>query len=145
MDPERVEAIKKVPLPPTKKAIQYFLGQRNFVRRFIPNLVEMMKPLLKLLKKDVKYEWKDEGRNAFESIKDAIGKYPVLISPNYSKYLQIFSFALEDIIAGVLLQKNEEGREQPIDFMSKELQNSELNYTNMENKDYALFKSLNHL
>jgi hypothetical protein len=114
MDPKRVEAIKKVPLPPTKKALQSFLGQINFVRRFIPNLVEMMKPLLKLLKKDAKYEWIDEGRNAFKSIKDAIGKYPVLISPNYSKDFQIFSFASEDTIAGVLLQKNEEGHEQPL-------------------------------
>jgi hypothetical protein len=51
MDPERVESIQNVPLPPTKKDLQSFLGQINFVRRFIPNLVEMMKPLLKLLKK----------------------------------------------------------------------------------------------
>jgi hypothetical protein len=69
----------------------------------------MMKLLLKLLKKDAKFEWTDEGRKAFKSIKDAIGKSLVLISPNYSKYFQIFSFALEDTIAGVLLQKNEEG------------------------------------
>jgi hypothetical protein len=34
MDPERVEAIQKVPLPQTKKALQSFLGQINFVRRF---------------------------------------------------------------------------------------------------------------
>jgi hypothetical protein len=103
MDPERVEAIQKVPLPPTKKALQSFLGRINFVRRFIPNLAELMKPLLKLLKKDAKYEWTKEGRNAFKSIKDAIGKSPVLISPNYSKDFQIFSFALEYTIAGVLL------------------------------------------
>jgi hypothetical protein len=144
MDPERVEAIKKVPLPPTKKALQSFLGQINFVRRSIPNLAEMMTPLLKLLKKDAKFEWIDEGRNAFKSIKDAIGKSPVLISPNYSKDFQIFSFASEDTIAGVLLQKNEEGQEQPIAFMSKALQNSELNYTSMEKQAYALVKSLKH-
>jgi hypothetical protein len=68
----------------------------------------------------------------------------VLISPNYSKYFQIFSFASEDTIAGVLLQKNEEGQEQPIAFMSKALQNSELNYTSMEKQSYALVKSLKH-
>ena len=36
--------------------------------------------------------------------KDAISKSSVLISPDYSKEFQIFSFALEDTIAGVLLQ-----------------------------------------
>jgi hypothetical protein len=104
----------------------------------------MMKPLLKLLKKDAKYEWTDEGRNAFKSIKDAIGKSPVLISPNYSKYFQVISFASEDTIAGVLLQKNEEGQEKPIAFMSKALQNFELNYTSMQKQAYALVKFLKH-
>jgi hypothetical protein len=42
-------------------------------------------------------------RDAFKSIKDAIGKSLVLISPNYSKYFQIFSFASKDTIAGALL------------------------------------------
>jgi hypothetical protein len=144
MDLERVEPINKVPLPPTKKALQCFLGQTNFVRQFIPNLVEMMKPLLKLLKKDAKFEWTDEGRKAFKIIKDAIGKSPVLISPNFSKDFQIFSFASEDTIAGVLLQKNEEGQEKPIAFMRKALQNFELNYTSMEKQDYALVKPLKH-
>ena len=85
MDPERVQAIQQVPLPQTKKALQSFLGQINFVRRFIPNLAETLKPIQRLLKKDVKFEWTEEGRRAFKSIKDAIGKSPVLISPNYAK------------------------------------------------------------
>jgi hypothetical protein len=144
MDPERVQAIQQVPLPKTKKALQSFLGQINFVRRFIPNLAETLKPLQKLLKKDVKFEWTEEGRRAFKSVKDAIGKSHVLISPNYAKDFQIFSFASEDTIAGVLLQKNDDGQEQPIAFMSKALQNSELNYTTMEKQAYALVKSLKY-
>jgi hypothetical protein len=64
--------------------------------------------------------------------------------PNYAKDFQIFSFASEDTIAGVLFQKNDDGQEQPIAFMSKALQNSELNYTTMEKQAYALVKSLKH-
>ena len=85
VDPQRVEAIKQVPLPQIKKALQSFLGQINFIRRFIPNFAEVIKPILKLLKKDVKFEWSDEGRKAFKVIKDAIAKSPVLDSPNYAK------------------------------------------------------------
>jgi hypothetical protein len=66
-------------------------------------LAETLKPIQRLLKKDVKFEWTEEGRRAFKSIKDAIGKSPVLISPNYAKDFQIFAFASEDTIAGVLL------------------------------------------
>jgi hypothetical protein len=68
----------------------------------------------------------------------------VLISPDYSKDFQIFSFSSEYTIAGVLLQKNDEGQEQPIAFMSKALKNSDLNYTSMEKQSYALVKSPKH-
>ena len=103
IDPERVEAIKKVPLPQNKKSLQSFNGQINFIRRFIPNLAEIMKPMHKLLKKDVKFEWDSEGKESFRSIKDCIARSLVLTSPNYSKEFHIFSFSSEDTIARVLL------------------------------------------
>lgn len=144
IDPERVEAIKKVSLPSNKKGVQSFLGQINFLRRFIPNLAEILRPIQKLLKKDAKFEWKDDGKRSFKEIKDAIVRSPVLASPDYNKDFQIFSFASENTIVGVLLQKNDEGQEQPISFMSRALQNSKLNYTTMEKQVYALVKSLKH-
>jgi hypothetical protein len=45
IDPAKVEAIKKIPLPKDKKALQSFFGQINFVRRFIPNLSRLLIPL----------------------------------------------------------------------------------------------------
>ena len=69
----------------------------------------------------------------------------VLVNPNYSKEFQIFSFASEDTIVGVLHQKNSEGQEQPIAFMSRALlQHLEFKYTTMDKQDYALVKSLKH-
>jgi hypothetical protein len=44
-----------------------------------------MKPILRILKKDVKFEWNDERRKDFSSIKDSIGRSLVLISPYYTK------------------------------------------------------------
>ena len=67
--PERIDAIKKIILPINVKALQSFNGHINFIRRFIPNLAEYMKPLQKLLKNDAKFEWTNEGREAFRCIK----------------------------------------------------------------------------
>ena len=103
IDPERIEAIKKIPLPKNVKSLQSFNGHINFIRRFIPNLAELMKPMQKLLKKDIKFEWDSEGKEAFRSIKDCIARSPVLTTPDYAKEFQIFSFASEDTIAEVLL------------------------------------------
>jgi hypothetical protein len=144
LDPERVEAIGKVPLPTTKKLLQSFLGQTNFVHRFIPNYAEIMKPIYKLLKKDVKFEWNDESRRDFEQIKIAICEALVLISPNYENDFQIFSFSSEETIDGVLLQKNDQGHDQCITYMSRALQNLELKYPMFEKQTYALVKSLKH-
>ena len=85
-----------------------------------------MNPTQKLLKKQDKFEWTDEGREAFRCIKDAITRSPILVSLDYSKDFLIFPFASESTITGVLLQKNNEGYEQPIAFMNRALQYSEL-------------------
>ena len=93
MDPERIEAIKKIPFPKNVKSLQSFNGHINFIRRFIPNLAELMKPTQKLLKKYAKFEWTDEGLEYFRIIKDAITRSSVFVSPDYSKYFLIFSVA----------------------------------------------------
>jgi hypothetical protein len=144
LDPERVEAIEKVPWPISKKALQSFLGQTNFVHRFIPNYAEIVKPIYKLLKKDVKFEWNDQSKKAFKEIKTVISEALVLVSPDYSKDFQIFSFASKDTIGGVLLQKNDQGQDQPIAYMSRALQNAELKYPMVEKQAHALVKSLKH-
>lgn len=78
----------------------------------------------------------------FEDIKKAILKAPVLVNPDFSKDFLIFSFASEHTIAGVLLQKNHEGNEQPIAFYSKTLRNAPLKYDIMEKQAYALVQAL---
>ena len=42
IDPRRVESIKAIVLPHNKKAMQFFMGKINFVRRFISNFVEIV-------------------------------------------------------------------------------------------------------
>jgi hypothetical protein len=50
IDPERVEAIKNLSLPRSKKYIQSFLGTINFIRRFIANFVELTKNITCMLR-----------------------------------------------------------------------------------------------
>lgn len=57
IDPKRVEAINNIPLPRNRKEIQVFLGKINFLRRFIPNDVEIVKEIIEMLKKDREVKW----------------------------------------------------------------------------------------
>jgi hypothetical protein len=79
----------------------------------VPNFVERIKPLSVLLKKDVAFRWNDKTNKSFEDIKDVISQAPVLISPGFSRDFIIFSFASQDTIVGVLMQKDVDGYEHP--------------------------------
>ena len=67
---------------------------------------------------------------------------PTLISPDYTKEFCIFSFVSYNTIVAVLLQKNDEGIENPVVFFSKTLRDVELRYDIIEKQAYALIKSL---
>ena len=116
IDPKRVEFINVISLPRNKKEVQVFLGRINFLRRFIPNYAEIVRDITDMLKKNNEVKWSQESQEAFSRIKNAFAEAPVLARPDYSKPFMIFSFASPHTITGVLLQKNEEGYEQPIAF-----------------------------
>ena len=132
IDPERVKAILKISIPRNKKEIQSFVGKINFLRWFIPNFAEIIKHITQMLKKDSEVKWSKQDKQAFENIKQALIEALVLMAPDYTKYFAIFSFASEDSIAVVLLQKNSDNLEQPISFFSKTLRDSEIKYSTME-------------
>jgi hypothetical protein len=112
------------------------------LKRFIPNFAEIVKLITDMLKKNNEVKWTAEAKESFSRIKKVISEALVLESPDYLKYFLIFSFASEHTIVVVLLQKNEEGFEQPIAFFSKGLRDAELKYDIMEKQAYAMVKAL---
>ena len=51
IDPERIQAIFQIPYPRNIKELQAFLGKINFLRRFIPNLAELIRLLRNMSKR----------------------------------------------------------------------------------------------
>jgi hypothetical protein len=142
VDLERVVEIKNLPLPTNKKEMQSFFGKINFLRRFIPDFAQVVKPLNQLMKKDIWFKWDPPTRQDFESIKQAIPFSPLLISPNPSKYFVMYSNSSEETISAILLQKDHEENLRLIAFMSQNLKTRKLNYSTLEKHGYSLYKSL---
>jgi len=67
---------------------------------------------------------------------------PVLASPKYDREFIVFSFASNETIATVLLQKNDEGYEQLISFFNRALRDVKVRYDILEKQAYALIKAL---
>jgi hypothetical protein len=103
IDPIIIEAIQKLEHPRNIKDLQSFNGKINFLRRFIPNLAELLKNITNMLKKGTKIKWDSESKKSFEQIKHTLTQAPVMISPDFTKDFYLFSFASEHTIAAVLL------------------------------------------
>jgi hypothetical protein len=85
IDPELIKSISQLPLPHNKKNMQYFFGRINFVRQFTPNFVEIVKPLQRMIHKDVEFKWTDEGKEYFKTIKTSISQALILHNLDFNK------------------------------------------------------------
>eukprot|EP00253_Pinus_taeda_P031142 PITA_31142 len=64
-----------------------------------------------MLKKEADFKWTAEAKKSFEEIKKALTQAPILINPDFTKEFLIFTFASDDTITGVLLQKGSQEKQ----------------------------------
>lgn len=77
--PKRIQEIMEAQPPKNLKKLQSFLGIMSYIRKFIPKLSMILKPLLRLLKKEVKYTWGAEENESFKTAKLAVKESKFLI------------------------------------------------------------------
>lgn len=142
VDPERVASILELPLPYHKKGLQSFIGRINFVRHFLPNIVDLLKPLIAMLKKNTIFSWTKEAKNSFQAIKEALTTAPALMNLDFSKDFILYAYGGSEVIYAMLVQQSSEGLEQPITFFSKGLEEYEQRYSFVEKHVLAIVKSL---
>lgn len=139
----KIEAIKKWKSPTDLHELRSFLGEIGYYRTFIDKYAQVTAPLCKLLKKGVKYQWKDEQEESFKLLKEKLMNAPILKFPSFKKEFIIRTDASYDGVDGVLLQKIEEtNKEHPVHYMSRTLSKHEKNYGITDLEGAALFYCL---
>ena len=78
IDPLKIEAITKMPLPRSVNELQRFLGMINYLGKFIPNIAEHTTPLHNLLRKDVVFKLQKPQLEAIENLKTLVASAPCL-------------------------------------------------------------------
>ncbi|CAN1171443.1 Retrovirus-related Pol polyprotein from transposon opus, partial [Linum perenne] len=127
--------------PHDKKELQRFLGQVNYIRRFISNCAgrtQIFSSLLKL-RKEEEFAWREEHQQAFDDIKRYLANPPVLNSPIPHQPLKLYLSATNTLVACLLARDNDLGNEQAVYYLSKLLNEAERKYSHIERLCLALF------
>ncbi|KAJ9504903.1 hypothetical protein QJQ45_003522 [Haematococcus lacustris] len=137
VDPDKVKSITSWPVPRSLTAMQQFLGAANFVRKFVHNFSALAAPLTDLTgKAGIEFswhKWPDDKLQAFDALKHAISKVPLLKIPDITKPFQVYCDASLQGVGAVLMQEG-----YPLAYLSKKLIPAEKNYTTGEQELLAI-------
>ncbi|QRV97850.1 Retrotransposable element Tf2 protein [Ceratobasidium sp. AG-Ba] len=144
MEKEKVKAMMEWPTPLTVRQVQSFLGFANFYCRFIEDFSRIARPLHILMHLDHPWVWGKEQQAAFDAIKAAISKEPVLAHPNENQPYQLETDASGTAMGAVLSQRQTDGHLHPVAFMSMSFSPAELNYDTHDKELLAIVRSFEH-
>ena len=128
MDPEKVRAIQDWKAPLNLKDVQGFLGFANFYRRFVRGYSSIVRPLVELTRKDVKFQWNEECDLAFNCLKLAFVNAPILAPFDWDREILLETDASDFVSAGVISQYDDNGILRPVAYFSKKHTCTECNY-----------------
>ena len=140
-DPEKVEVVRRWPVPTNQKELQSFLGFAGYYRRFIDGFAKIAAPLHSLVggaaskgarkkqnhKAKPEFSWGPNQQAAFETLIERCVTAPVLGYANYTEPFKLNTDASRDGLGAVLYQV-QGGQEKVIAFASRSLSAAEKNY-----------------
>ena len=91
--PEKVETLTNLKPPTSAKGVREFLGMVGYYRKFISRFADAARPLTKLTRRNVKFEWSKECQIGFDYLRTVLTKDSILKYPDPSKRYVIFTDA----------------------------------------------------
>ena len=133
MEEDKVEAVRNWAVPTTKKQLQSFLGFTNFYSDHVKNYAHITAPLTDLLvgaaaHASLPSPLPGVAIKAFEEIKSAMCKAPVLRMVERGRPFVVYTDASDVALGAVLMQDFADGRH-PVAYKSRKLTGPERNYS----------------
>ena len=88
IDRAKITAVQQWPLPTTIRSLRGFLGLTGYYRHFVNSYVSLAAPLTDLLRKN-EFTWTQEASSAFQDLKEALIKTPVLQLPDFNQQFEL--------------------------------------------------------
>jgi len=145
MSDTKVKTIQEWPEPKKIKDIQSFLGFANFYRYFIFNYSDIVIPLIYLTRKNTLWNFDNEYRMAFNTLKQAFTSAPILMHWVPDVQLVMESDASDYALAAIFSIMTKDNEIHPIAFHSQTFSALELNYNVHDKELLAIFKVFKNL
>jgi O-acetyl-ADP-ribose deacetylase (regulator of RNase III) len=136
-DPKKTACLTNFPVPRNPKEVKSFLGLAGYYRKFVKDFSQISKPLTSLLKKEARFEWSDMCQNSFEQLKEILTTEPLLQHPDFTQPFLITTDASNSAI-GAVLSQGRVGSDLPISYISRTLNQAEVNYNTTEKELLAI-------
>ncbi|KAJ0454844.1 putative nucleotidyltransferase, Ribonuclease H [Helianthus annuus] len=140
VNPEKVQAIERMPSPASMKDMQRLAGRLAALNRFLANHAAKSYPFIKTLRscsKKEQFQWTTEAEKAFREMKECLIQLPTLTAPCKDEPLILYLSAADNAVGAVLIVERA-GVQTPIYYISKMLNDPETRYSIMEKLVLAL-------
>jgi len=141
MSDAKVKTIQEWPEPKKVKDIQSFLGFANFYRCFIFNYSDIVIPLTRLTRKDTSWNFDENCRRAFSTLKQAFISALILTHWVPDAQLVIETDVLDYALTAILSIMTKDNEIHPVAFHSRTFSALELNYDVHDKELLAIFEA----
>lgn len=93
VDDVKTKGVKAVPSFKNSKAITRFWGMTSWYHKYIPNYADLAETLYLLKRKRMKLVWASAAQEAYEKLKNALTKVPVLGISKENEQFEIYTDA----------------------------------------------------
>ncbi|XP_062088976.1 uncharacterized protein LOC133795541 [Humulus lupulus] len=135
--PNQIRSIQKIQSPKSVKDVQHLTGKIAALNRFVSKSYERCHLFFSTLRKTKDFEWTEECEDALRQLKEYLASPPLLAKPKDGESLYMYLAISGTSISAVLIRE-EEGRQQPVYYVSKTLLDVETRYIQIEKLALAL-------
>jgi hypothetical protein len=141
VDSDRIRVLTTLPRPKTVKQVQALVGAFNFVRAWVPRFSTVAAPLTGMKA----FSWGAAEEAALVALQAAVAGSGMLYCLDYTRAITLRCDASAVGCGGVLLQRDDCGRERPIAWVSKKFTAVERRWNTVEAEAFAIVWSLQKL
>ena len=124
---DRTEAIRKLPVPKTKRQLKGFIGKVSYLSMYLPRLQLLLQPLHKISSKKADFVWSQEHQVAYDAIIKLLVKPPVLSLPTNNGLFRLYCDTSR-VGVGASLWQVQDGQERLLAYFSKALPKAAVHY-----------------